>query len=69
MLNQTLKITCWKCQKTYYVNVEKNAWEKYKAGIGLIQDTLKDLSAGERELIISRTCSACWEILFPPETP
>ena len=37
------------------------------AGSGFIQDVLWYLTAGERELLISKTCSNCFDKLFPPD--
>jgi hypothetical protein len=38
-------------------------WE----GGALIQDALGYLTADERELLISGTCGACFDNMFPPE--
>ena len=33
----------------------------------LIQEALPELSADQRELLISGTCPKCWDELFPPD--
>lgn len=46
------------------VNIEGFiAWQ----GGELIQEALPELSADQRELLISGTCPKCWDKLFPPD--
>ena len=40
---------------------------KFLNGDGYIQDTLSDLSAGDREFLLSGTCDYCWNKLFKDE--
>ena len=62
-------IRCVHCNTNYEVLVEPAdviAWSEGELG-ELIQDVLADLTSGERELLMSGTCDACWNKLFPPE--
>ncbi len=36
------------------------AWEEG----AFIQDALPELSAGDREMLISQTCDDCWQLMF-----
>jgi hypothetical protein len=58
---------CVRCEKQCTVNVRKDDLEKWKAGRGFIQDLMPYLSAGDREFLISRICSDCFDAMFPPE--
>lgn len=46
--------------------VSKQGLENYKNGM-LIQKALPELSAAERELLMTATCGKCWNKMFPPE--
>ena len=63
----TLQITCWHCNRLFFVNVEKTDHDFWLERLGLAQDIFHYLSAGERELIISRTCDTCFDELFPQD--
>ena len=64
MITDRQEITCWNCNKTYAIDVPVDGHLKWKAGNGLIQEVLPELSDGERELLISGTCDTCWDELF-----
>ena len=59
-----LSIPCKHCGIVYSVMVWPEKFEEWENGGGYIQDLLSDLSAGERELLISGTCDNCWKLLF-----
>jgi hypothetical protein len=61
--NRTFELTCSHCGATHSLLVNSEDIIKYQAG-ALVQDAFPYLSAGERELIISRTCDSCWTNLF-----
>lgn len=59
-----LSIRCNLCHCEYTVCVNKDSYKKWKNTEGFIQDLMPELSAGERELIISKTCDNCFDMLF-----
>ena len=38
-----------------------------RCGVGLIQNAMPNLSADDRELLISGICGPCFDKMFPPE--
>ena len=57
---------CRMCREVYCVEVEAAGYEQWKAG-ALIQNAMPELSAEDRELLISKTCDSCWNQLFPED--
>ncbi len=57
-------ITCSHCGTEYAIIADRRDVESWLSGERYIQDALHYLTAGERELFISRTCDDCWKILF-----
>jgi hypothetical protein len=51
---------CIFCGKPHYVWVYPSAYKAWRDG-ACIQDAMPDLSANERELLISGTCKDCWD--------
>lgn len=62
-------VVCNVCSGLYVVVCDANKYEKWRNGDGLIQDLLPELNADQREILISGTCGACFDIMFPPEGP
>lgn len=60
-----LRITCTECKATKIIKVHQADIVKYNQG-ELIQRAFPYLSAGDRELMISRVCSDCFDIMFAP---
>lgn len=60
-----INITCKYCQKLYTIEVGMVDYFEWKSGMMFIQDSLHYLTAGERELLISKTCDSCWKKLYP----
>ena len=52
------------CDTVHDLTVNVEGFVNWQSG-KLIQDALPELSAGERELLISGTCDECWQRLFP----
>ena len=63
----TMIVTCNHCDKQYQLLIHIADYAAWERGDGLIQDVLHYLTAGERELLISRTCDACWDKMFPSD--
>lgn len=59
-------VQCRMCEHQYHVvRVDPEMMEAWIDG-KLIQSVMPQLSADDRELLISGTCSSCWESLFGP---
>jgi hypothetical protein len=57
---------CPLCQKTSDFTLDAEKVEQWRAG-GFIQDLFPELTANQREQIISGTHPKCWDILFPDD--
>lgn len=56
-------VPCRLCSKVYEIPLDFKGFTAWREG-KLIQDALPELSMGQRELLISRTCDECWKRLF-----
>jgi len=56
-------IDCGDCGKTFPLTMSKEGYEAWIMG-ELIQRALPELTPGDRELLISRTCDDCFTKLF-----
>jgi hypothetical protein len=54
---------CPKCNKPSYIDIPKDAYEKWQFGM-LIQDAWPEGSDTERETLISGLCKDCQEGVF-----
>lgn len=67
MMNQLtgVKIPCKCpfCGAFYWIHSEQAHWDAYMAG-ALVQDAFPDLTATERESIISGICATCQDEVF-----
>ena len=61
-----LDAQCWHCGRVFTLWVNPEDLLDWTAGSGPIDKMLPYLNAGERELLISNTCSDCFDSLFPP---
>lgn len=62
----TVPVTCKLCDETYDLIVPETGYQAWREGEH-IQEALWMLPAGDRELLISGTCNACFDDLFPEE--
>ena len=58
-----LACACPACGEVTNVEVNAAAWAAYAAGM-LIQDAFPLMDADQRELLMSGTCSDCWDMMF-----
>ena len=58
--------TCRLCNQVTDLTVNIEGFIAWQGG-ELIQEALPELSAYQRELLISGTCPKCWDELFPPD--
>jgi hypothetical protein len=65
MLNRAdrLAVTCNSCDQSYDLMVNMSDVDDWMNG-EYIQDAMPYLSAGERELLISKTCGSCFDEMF-----
>lgn len=57
-------VKCRSCGRDFMFNVTDEQYKQYVNGENLIQRIFPELSASQRELLISRTCEDCWNKLF-----
>ena len=62
--NITLNVVCVKCGTDHAIQADRDNYNSWKSGEFYIQDALRELSADEREMLISGICPACWERQF-----
>jgi hypothetical protein len=60
----TLAYQCPLCQKPASVTVDAERAKAWRAGAGFVQDIFPDMSAGDREILISGAHDACFEETF-----
>ena len=54
---------CPLCKKVNEVELDESAWWHWQMGMH-IQNAAPELSAEEREMLISGTCPNCWNKMF-----
>ena len=57
---------CGVCDQYEVWSLDREAVTRWQEG-ETIQDAFPDMSAGDREILISGTHAACWDKLFPGE--
>lgn len=62
-MTAVVAVPCRMCQETTDLKVNFQGFVNWKSG-ELIQEALPELSCDERELLISGTCSTCFDELF-----
>jgi hypothetical protein len=63
----TVTQKCQWCFKDSTVTVDRTAFDRWQAG-ELAQNVFTELSAGEREQLVSGTHEACWEAMWKGES-
>jgi hypothetical protein len=61
---EPVSVKCRICRQPVVVEVDMIDIAKWQNGM-LIQNAMPYLTADEREMFISGTCSDCWDKLFP----
>lgn len=70
-VNHYLVVDCRICGEFYQIPAtpeQQAELDKPRAERKFMQDIFPDLSLGDRELLISGTCSTCWDKMFPEDT-
>lgn len=63
-----LKVQCRMCNMVVIIPVKEEDYKKFiSPNRPHIQDIFPYLTPAERELLLSRTCQACWDKMFPDE--
>ena len=65
-MTAVVAVPCRMCDTVHDLTVNVEGFVNWQSG-QLIQNALPELSADERELLISGTCDECWQQLFPPD--
>tara|TARA_Y100000361_G_C11022820_1_gene270533 strand:- start:128 stop:340 length:213 start_codon:yes stop_codon:yes gene_type:complete len=65
-MTAVVAVPCRLCDTVHDLTVNVEGYVNWQAG-EFIQDALPELSCDERELLISGTCGACFDKLFPSE--
>jgi hypothetical protein len=60
-----MAVRCRECSAKHVIFVKMHDYIEWKNGAGFIQDLMPYLSEGDRELLISGTCSQCFDSMFP----
>tara|TARA_Y100001951_G_C11218985_1_gene227582 strand:+ start:104 stop:340 length:237 start_codon:yes stop_codon:yes gene_type:complete len=58
-----VNVRCWKCEQVTTIKAALADIQQWQDGT-LVQDAMPYLDADERELLISRTCSPCFDKMF-----
>jgi len=58
-----VNVNCQNCHELHEITVSGHGFSCWQEGT-LIQDALPELSADDRELLISGTCGTCWDKMF-----
>ena len=59
----TMTIVCKECQDVHLISVTNAQLEARGAG-GMVHEVFPNLSAGQRELLVSGTCGDCFDVLY-----
>jgi len=65
-MTAVVAVPCRLCDTVHDLTVNVEGFVNWQAG-EFIQEALPELSCDERELLISGTCSTCFDELFPSE--
>lgn len=59
--------TCFRCNEASEITVNAEGLRRWQEDGVFIQDALPEISAGDRELLLSGTCNPCFQAMFPEE--
>ena len=68
MSKAIIETECYICGQQYSIEVNKECYDAWQKGL-LDDDVLRDVSDEDRELLVTKTCDSCWQILFPKGYP
>lgn len=67
LISITIAVPCPKCGKDSTICLSAEEFTKLQKGELITRNTFQNLSAEEREILISGICEDCWNKIFPPE--
>lgn len=59
-----VQVECKDCQEIHNLEVSDEGWKEWQEGNRHIQDALPELSAAQRELLLTRICGNCFAAIF-----
>lgn len=62
-----VKAVCKMCRKEEVYAVKEEDFSRWTRKLIHAQEAFPYLTPGEREMLISGTCDACWKVLFKEE--
>lgn len=65
--SESMIFVCRSCNKEKTLPVDSERYQKWRDGKGYIQNLFPELSADDRELMLSGTCGDCFDNMFPEE--
>lgn len=57
-------VNCIICGTQHTLNIDATKLSMYNAGFGKIQDLFPELTANERELLVSGICGKCYDSIM-----
>lgn len=66
-MNERVVVRCTACNQAYTLSVTPTQISAWLHNKQCIQDAMPQLTAGECELLLSQTCSRCFDAVFPEE--
>ena len=63
----TLSIPCCQCGVVHKLRVGLDDLQAWQSGEKLVQEAFPYLSADKRELLLTRICPDCWNMMFGQE--
>lgn len=67
LLQMPFAVQCSTCSEWQPMGITYGEFEEWIASDTLVQNHFPDMSADKRELLISQTCGACFNEMFPEE--
>lgn len=62
----TIQTRCPHCEEEHTVRCTEEGYEAWQKG-ALIENAMPELSAADREMLITGYCGRCWDKLFSTE--
>lgn len=63
-MNRCVTVDCVQCGKPQTLEVKDKDFDRWLNGEDYIQNIFPYLSAGQREMLISKICPTCWDEMF-----
>lgn len=61
---EEIVVQCVGCKRTFVLHVTRTGFQRWRYEGVLIQQAMPDLTADERELLMTSTCGDCFDKLF-----